>query len=690
MNAMLSNVLVSVAATALLTTVLYKLLQLNFWWGVPFLIGVAVVVFFTNRSWKISAADVSGYLNRSIPQLEESAGLVLKPGQSLSFLEQLQLKKVDQQLGNIKVPNPFRKKLLIACIAFAAAIFLSVILFKIPNLLGPSNGKVTEQLSSSVMPERVLPTIRSVSVIVTPPHYTGRSPRRQDRFNLQVEENASAKWELQTSVSMKTVELRFNDNVVIKLQATDAGRTRWAVQKTIAKPGFYQVKIDEQLSELYKIEVTKDKPPVITVRSPKPNTLIDYGQPQQVMLNISLSDDYSIKASHISATIASGSGEAVKFKEQQIAFNNFNSGRQKYELQQRIDLAKLGVQSGDELYFYITATDSHNQEARSDIYIVTIQDTAQLMSIDGLVNGLDIKPEFFRSQRQIIIETEQLIKGRDTMSVQAYNDKSNELGIDQKLLRLRYGKFLGEESSTEIGGDHDHEETGHTEPSEFGNADQIMDQYAHKHDIAEDATFFDPETKKQLKATLAEMWKAEKELRTYKPVQALPFEYKALRLLKDLQQKSRVYVAKTSFKTTPLEPAKKRLTGDLSKIGQPSNQKDFKVKADDFNSLRRALGVLEQLKVEPLLKSSSIEILQQAGQQLSNKAAANPHAYLSSLEALRRILNKTSKPNDAKTVQKALQAIIQSPGQLPFQTSTNPPSKLSTQYFNNLKSNNGQ
>ena len=94
---------------------------------------------------------------------------------------------------------------------------------------------------------------------------------------------------------------------------------------------------------------------------------------------------------------------------------------------------------------------------------------------------------------------------------------------------------------------------------------KFFDAYTDKHDNAEDASFLEPETKNQLKATLNEMWSAELRLRTYKPREALPFAYKALRLLKDLQQKSRAYVAKTSAKTAPLKPAEKRLTGDLTK-----------------------------------------------------------------------------------------------------------------------------
>ena len=76
------------------------------------------------------------------------------------------------------------------------------------------------------------------------------------------------------------------------------------------------------------------------------------------MINVSLSDDYGIENTFINATTASGSGEAVKFKEQQISFSNFTAGSQKYQLQKQIDLAALGMQPGDELYFYVNAKDA--------------------------------------------------------------------------------------------------------------------------------------------------------------------------------------------------------------------------------------------------------------------------------------------------------------------------------------------
>ena len=61
-------------------------------------------------------------------------------------------------------------------------------------------------------------------------------------------------------------------------------------------------------------------------------------------------------------------------------------------------------------------------------------------------------PEYFRSQRQIIIDTEKLIAKRKKLAAKEFNSTSNEIGFDQKVLRLRYGQFMGEEFETNIGG----------------------------------------------------------------------------------------------------------------------------------------------------------------------------------------------------------------------------------------------
>jgi hypothetical protein len=398
------------------------------------------------------------------------------------------------------------------------------------------------------------------------------------------------------------------------------------------------------------------------------------------MVNVSLSDDYGISASAISATIASGTGESVAFREQRIAFDDFVPGGKSYTLKKQFDLQQLKMIPGDELYLYITATDNRKREKRSDMFIVRIEDTTGLMSLEGLASGIDIKPEYFRSQRQIIIETEQLLKDRAVFSREAFNNKSNDLGIDQKLLRLRYGKFLGEETDTEIGG---HDDAGHNEQ----DADDIVDQYTHKHDNAEDATFFDAETKKQLKATLAEMWKAELQLRSLQPKDALPFEYKALRLLKDLQQKTRAYVSKTGIKTTPLDP-KKRLSADLDGIQQFVTVRKIKSREEELLVTRKSLGILEQLRYDKILPPESFQLLQQSLITLSERAAKDPAIYLPALTSINKVLNNNFNSEDLDIGGSGLLKVVGSQEAAPVKARTGPDKQLSDRYFKIIAGNN--
>ena len=682
-TAIAANGLLALSSIAILFVILVKFLKLDAWWILPCALLSVLAIFLLRTHWKISKDDVARYINRSLPQAEESTQLLLRPKESLGFLEQLQVRKLEGIVTSLTSLNPLKGDLKRALIIFLLA--LSVVASIFFFFINSNNSvKAVNEATAffSTKPEVKPAEIASIKITTIPPGYTGKPERGQDRFNMVVEEHATVVWELETSLAVNALQLKINDKAWLPMQVVNAAKTKWKVQKNITQPGFYQVQVNNKLSELYRIEMIKDKPPVISITSPTTGTVIKSGQPRQFILSSILSDDYGIKDARIFATIASGNGEAVKFKEQQIAFNNFSQGTRNSQLQQLINCRALGMQPGDELYFFVRAIDNNNQQTRSDIMIVTLEDTAQLMSMDGLVMGLDIKPEFFRSQRQIIIEAEQLIKDRDTISIQNFNTKSNDLGIDQQLLRLRYGKFLGEESNTEIGGDHD----DHSKDAApvFGDANAVLEQFSHKHDIAEDATFFDPETKKQLKATLNEMWKSEAKLRLYKPAEALPFAYNALRLLKDLQQKSRVYVAKTSSKTTPLQPKEKRLTGELDKIAQPTFQSDNKPGNNGLASLRQALAVLEEMKMHTM-QADKLVPLQQAGQQLVEAASANPAKYISAIEAYKRIVNGRTNTNDIKQVEKALQTLLQVPANVPSQKVVAPSSNLSQQYFNNLK-----
>ena len=86
-------------------------------------------------------------------------------------------------------------------------------------------------------------------------------------------------------------------------------------------------------------------------------------------------------------------------------------------LSKKLDLDNMKMKPGDELYFYVEASDLKTPVpniSRSETYFAVIRDTITYeFSVEGTL-GVDRMPDYFRSQRQLIIDTEELISKRKT------------------------------------------------------------------------------------------------------------------------------------------------------------------------------------------------------------------------------------------------------------------------------------
>jgi hypothetical protein len=684
---LIGTIAIALGITLLLSVAGFYLLHLPVWIFAFIFTIVAAILLFSKAVWKTTDSDVSRFLNNRYPELEESADLLLQNETELSMLQQLQRNKIENIIPNLAKPKEPVKRLYFGLAILVLALIISFGITKIPQISKTASVTEGTKNPAPALKENIPAEISAFNATIIPPDYTGKGERKQKQFTIAAETGAKINWKIETNIGIKKLKLIFNDNEIASLKALNAAHTQWTYSKTINKSGFYQLDLDGKKSDLYQIEVIPDLPVTIKITQPKQHTTIDIGQPQKFNLNVSLTDDYGVNDAFISATMASGKGEGVSFTEKKLSFNTSFDNKKSIKLSKLIDLKSLGMKPGDELYFFIKAMDNHGQSSRSDVYFVSIVDTTELMSLAGMTNGVNLVPEYFRSERQIIIDTEKLLKEQATLPAATFKTRSNDLGIDQKLLRLRYGQFLGEENETEIGGDHDdHGEHGEHKSGEekFGDVSAIMDKYAHKHDIAEDATFFEPEMKAQLKAVLTEMWNAELRLRTYKPQEALPYEYKALRLLKDLQQKSRAYVAKTTVKVSALKP-EKRLSGELDKITQPVQKMTFEQKEKRTAYLKTVLALLENRKTGKNFNEQDRFLLGETEKYMIGAAADHPSTYLNALTSLRR-LGTANKPmlKDIDVVQQAIQKMINVEPAKPQIQSAGPASALYQDYFNNL------
>jgi hypothetical protein len=380
----------------------------------------------------------------------------------------------------------------------------------------------------------------SIVVRVAPPKYTAVAPFESAPRELQVPEHSEVRW-CATGGRDTTVEL--SDGQQLKIGAECA---RWRATESV----FWRWR-----GVRYNLRVTPDEPPRITVTAPSEMVQVLAADAKSVAIAVSVRDDYLVSRATLHMTLARGSGENIRFSDREVPLPASADPRARSWSKQWA-LSDLGMEPGDELYFFVRAADNAEPQhsAQSPTYALRLPGP---VSSDDEASALPmlVKPENLRSQRQVIIDTEQLvadIKAQPKIAAATVRSRSESIASDQAQLRRRYGQFLGEES-TLFGGD-DHEKEG-------GKHD-VVAEYGHAHDQAENATLFDEATKKVLRRALGAMWDAEKALRAITPAAALPPEYKALEAVKQLQQADRIYLHKTAFAPPPIKE-ELRMSGDV-------------------------------------------------------------------------------------------------------------------------------
>ena len=356
-------------------------------------------------------------------------------------------------------------------------------------------------------------------------------------------------------------------------------------------------------TRLYRLDVVPDRPPVVRVIAPDRSLVLGTPGQRQWPLQFEATDDYGVVATaQLKVTLAQGSGENITFREQTFSLAGTGPATQR-RFARTLDLAALGATEGNDVIAQLTVRDTHTptaQSAQSSSVILRLPSAAEIQGTD--MEGMVKKtlPAYFRSQRQIIIDAEALIKQRRQLSAEEFVKRSDAIGVDQRILRLRYGQFLGEESE---GGakppptsdalptsdtpaaahddDHDHDgehaqaQAGHDDhdhgaPTDgsapvFGSATDVLSEYGHTHDHAEAATLLDPKTRATLKAALDQMWSSEGELRQGQPERALPYAYKALGFIKEVQQAERIYLARVGPELPPIDESR-RMSGDRADL----------------------------------------------------------------------------------------------------------------------------
>ncbi|PIX59766.1 MAG: hypothetical protein COZ47_10730 [Lysobacterales bacterium CG_4_10_14_3_um_filter_64_11] len=513
-------------------------------------------------------------LDATYRELDDSSALLLLRPANLPALSQLQRARVAQRLQRARAaalhPAWPRARLLtlwlVAAITVAAIALAPITPAPLPE---PPEPPV------STAPAVIVPHLAAAQLDITPPLYTGLAASTSNTLDAEVVQGSRLRWRLRFEPEPREPSLIFLDGSVLPLTPVDG---QWQGERTLSAAALYRIEIAAAASEsgtrIYRIQTLPDQPPELRVIEPA-QALTRYRPGQRIWtLLFEASDDYGLGRAQVAITHSQGSGENVQFNDAVSSVAGRGSATRR-QYRHDIDLDALGYGEGDDLIVRLSVRDNRQPEANRSTHPSLIlrwppAASAASDALDGIMQST--LPAYFRSQRQIIIDAEALLAEQPQLSKTTFVDRADAIGVDQRILRLRYGQFLGEEAegserppNTD---DSDESDPGHGDPDHdhaaapgrLGDDVAVVAEFGHSHDHAEATTLFDPATRALLKSALDAMWQSEGMLRQGHPAAALPHAYRALDFIKQVQQASRIYLARVGLELPPIEFAR-RLSG---------------------------------------------------------------------------------------------------------------------------------
>ncbi|MFZ6799359.1 hypothetical protein [Undibacterium sp. Di24W] len=549
----------------------------------PVLMELVAAVLYSWWTKKHIDAHWISWSNASFPELEDSMHLLASDVDTaaLSSVAQLQRARLSQKIehafNDAACRHLARRYLSFPRSLIILSCLLSVAWFFVP-------AQTTALKDGSLINEiKAKPSLQhhsALSVHVTPPAYTKLPAFTSAPKEMQIPENSQVRWCMATPSSAESAKEALsihlsNGQTLIFVQRGEVHCAEWQASETV----FWSWSADAAKTRIV-LKVQLDQAPQIKITTPTDMVQVLAQDAKQVRIALRITDDYQITQASMHMTLARGSGENIRFSDKEMPVPQGKDSKLR-EWDKLWSLSELGMEPGDELYFFVRATDNADKNphiTRSPTYTLRLP-SPDAAAEESLALPMMVKVESLRSQRQIIIDTEQLladIKANPKLNPNLIRTRSEMIAGDQGALRRRYGKFLGEESSLFADDDGDHgdhsDHDGHGKKGDSAPVD-LAAQYGHAHDQEENATLFDEATKKILRRALAAMWDAEKSLRAITPASALAPENKALEAIKQLQQADRIYLHKAAF-TPPAIKEEKRMSGDVLDLKNTSKKQN--------------------------------------------------------------------------------------------------------------------
>jgi hypothetical protein len=540
-----------------------------------FIVGFGVAIaglFARHRAARFDQRWLVRTLDASRTDLEDSTDLLFTDPATIGPLERLQRARLTGRVNSDTPqslrPDWSRRPILLLWLAALLVIGVATLWPR------PGHGPLTLAPSSEKLPAAPgIPRLIAQNLRIIPPAYTGLPPRDSASLDARAPVGSRIEWTLRFDPQATVPAIQPVGGARLALHRDGAN---WIASRLLDASFLYRVDPASGRGPmpLHRIDAIADSPPQVRAISPAASLTMVTGGQRSWTPAFAATDDYGVAATaRLRITLAIGEGENVTFSEREIAIGGSGPARDR-RFSPRLDFSATGFGAGGDMVVQLIVRDTRQpvpQEVRGPSLILRWPSPKQPESggLQGMVNTT--LPAYFRSQRQIIIDAETLIKQKRRLASDRFLARSASIGGDQQILRGRYSQFLGgeeegapepptkdgEEHSDDDG--HDHGGAPRQSAPGFGAPEDVLASFGHPHDDSP-ASSLDPETRAILKQAVDEMWQSELQLKQGHPDLALPFAYRALRFIKEVQQATRIFLSRVGPELPPID-ASRRMTG---------------------------------------------------------------------------------------------------------------------------------
>ncbi|MBV9959529.1 MAG: hypothetical protein JO360_13980, partial [Acidobacteria bacterium] len=336
------------------------------------------------------------------------------------------------------------------------------------------------------------------------------------------------------------------------------------------------------------VEVYADAPPEAHLTEPASDQLLRGLPASPVAVRWTARDDLGLAEVTLKYIKSRGEGDAAQFTNGVIPLGSVERGSVRdWRGGAALDLARLGMQPGDTLVYWLEARDRNpaaNGTGRSATLAIAITAPEPVKLNLGDLGPNEIG-RFLLSQRMIIIHTEKLHGERARLTREELNRRAQGIAAEQREFKNSFNDYIRIEGAGE-----EPQSANSTAPESLEEQAQAAAEERteiHMHGIPEPPQGT-PNNVRDMIYAIRAMWDAEDALSLMDTGKALTYEREALTRLKRAQLAVR-YVPPIVARSKPID-LKRRYAGELNEIKTRLEKLSRRAETKESAALKGALS----------------------------------------------------------------------------------------------------